>query len=60
MKAKDSKLKFRFHNPNAAEISAEYILKVLIDANASKADNAIRSAKMREAEVGDIHLARNM
>lgn len=51
MKAKTSSLKIRFHNPNSAEVSSDYILKVLIDANTSKADNAIRAAKMREAGI---------
>lgn len=51
MKAKTSSLKIRFHNPNSAEVSSDYILKVLIDANIPKADSAIRNAKMREAGI---------
>ena len=51
MKAKASNMKIRFNNPNTAEVSADYILKVLIDANVPKADNAIRAAKMREAGI---------
>lgn len=51
MKAKTSSLKIRFHNPNSAQVSSDYILKVLIDANIPKADSAIREAKMREAGI---------
>lgn len=47
MEMKDRKLKFRFHNPNTVEISAEYILKILIKANVQKADNAIRTAAIQ-------------
>lgn len=48
---KTGKLNIRFHNPNSAEVSSDYILKVLIDANIPKADSAIREAKMREAGI---------
>lgn len=30
------KLNYRFHNPNLVEVTAEYILKVMIEANAEK------------------------
>ena len=31
------KLNYRFHNPNPVEVTAEYILRVMIEANAEKA-----------------------
>ena len=30
---KKQKLNYRFHNPNTAEVTADYILKVFIEAN---------------------------
>ena len=41
---KERKLNYRFHNPNPAAVTADYILKVLIEANTGKADAAIRNA----------------
>ena len=38
------KLNFRFHNPNPAEATADYILKVLVQANIPKADESIKEA----------------
>ena len=32
----ERKLNYRFHNPNLVEVTAEYILKVMIEANAEK------------------------
>lgn len=37
-----TKLRYTFHNPNTAETAAEYILRVLIMANRSKLDEAIK------------------
>ena len=42
---KQPKLKYHFHNPNPPDKSAEYILKILIIANAVKAENALKSAQ---------------
>ena len=39
---KKSELKFHFHNPNTPEVTAEYLLAVLIEANAKKVEDAIR------------------
>ena len=36
------KLNYRFHNPNPADVTAEYILKVRIEANAEKVENALQ------------------
>ena len=41
---KERKLNYRFHNPNPAAVTADYILSVLIEANTGKADAAIRNA----------------
>lgn len=35
------KLKYHFHNPNTLENTADYILKVFIEANQSKVEMAI-------------------
>ncbi len=35
------RLNFRFHNPNTAEVTAEYILKMFIEANREKVEQAI-------------------
>ena len=36
------KLNYRFHNPNPVEVTADYILKVMIEANTEKVEKAIR------------------
>ena len=36
------KLNYRFHNPNPVEVTADYILKVMIEANTEKVENDIR------------------
>ena len=41
---KQKKLNYRFHNPNSAAATADYILKILIDANSEKVERAIRAA----------------
>ena len=41
---KKPKLNIRFHNPNTAEATADFLLKLFIDANQSKVENAINSA----------------
>ena len=46
---KTRKLNYRFHNPNTVDATAEYILKVLIDVNKKKVDQAIEKASL-EAE----------
>ena len=40
---KKPKLNIRFHNPNTAEATADFLLKLFIDANQSKVENAINS-----------------
>lgn len=41
---KKRKLNYRFHDPNTAEVTADYLLKILIEANASKVEQAIQEA----------------
>lgn len=52
---KKRKLNYRFHNPNTAEVTADYLLKVLIEANAGKVEQAIQEAsdKILEQIDGD-------
>ena len=44
------KLNYRFHNPNSAEDTAEFLSKLLIEANAGKVERAIEEAASRCAE----------
>ena len=41
---KKQKLNFRFHNPNTAEETANYMVKIFIEANEKKVEQAIRLA----------------
>lgn len=41
---KQHKLNYRFHNPNPEAVTADYILKILIEANMGKAEQAIQTA----------------
>ena len=47
---KQRRLNYRFHNPNSAEDTANYLVKILIDANAAKVERAIEEAASRCAE----------
>ena len=38
------KLNYRFHNPNTVAATADYILKILIDAKSEKVEKAIQAA----------------
>ena len=44
------KLNYRFHNPNSAEDTANFLCKLLIEANAGKVERAIEKAAARCAE----------
>ena len=44
---KQRKLNYRFHNPNSAEDTADFLCKLLIEANASKVERAIEEAALR-------------
>ena len=41
---KQRKLNYRFHNPNSAEDTADFLCKLLIEANAGKVELAIEEA----------------
>lgn len=41
--AKQPKLKYHFHNANTPEKAADYILKVFIETNTQKVENAIKN-----------------
>lgn len=47
------KLNYRFHNPNSAEDTANYLFKILIEANAGKVERAIEEAALKCAEEGE-------
>ena len=47
---KQRKLNYRFHNPNSAEDTADFLCKLLIAANAGKVERAIEEAASRCAE----------
>lgn len=42
---KRQKLEFRFHNPNTAEVTAEYIAKVIVEANQALVERYIHMQK---------------
>ena len=41
---KKRKLNYRFHNPNTAEVTANYLVKILIEANSEKVEKAVAKA----------------
>lgn len=47
---KQRKLNYRFHNPNSAEDTADFLCMLLIEANAGKVERAIEEAASRCAE----------
>lgn len=47
---KRQKLNYRFHNPNTAEVTADYILKVFIEVNMKKVERAMQEAATKCAE----------
>ena len=47
---KQRKLNYRFHNPNSAEDTADFLRKILIEANAGKVEREIEEAASRCAE----------
>ena len=59
------KLNYRIHNPNSAVATADYILKILIDANSEKVEKAIQAAadlvgRETECDEGDSFLLREV
>ena len=52
---KQRKLNYRFHNPNSAEDTADFLCKLLIEVNAGKVERAIEEAALKcEEEDGYI------
>lgn len=47
---KQRKLSYRFHNPNSAEDTADFLCKLLIEANAGKVERAIEEAASKCVE----------
>ena len=47
---KQKKLNYRFHNPNSAEVTANFLCSLLIEANTGKVERAIEEAASRCAE----------
>ena len=43
---KRTKLNYRFHNPNSAEDTADFLCKLLIEVNARKVERAIEDATL--------------
>lgn len=43
---KRTKLNYRFHNPNSAEETADFLCKLLIEANVGKVERAIEVAAL--------------
>lgn len=56
---KKRKLNYRFHNPNTVDATADYILKIFIDADKEKVDQAIEKASlaMEQEENGEKYSA---
>jgi hypothetical protein len=49
---KKRKLNYRFHNPNPAVATADYILKILIEANSQKVEKALqRTTEQLNAQI---------
>lgn len=47
---KKQKLNYRFHNPNTAEVTADYILKVFIEVNAKIVERVMQEVAEKSAE----------
>jgi len=41
---KRKKLNYRFHNPNPPEVTAEYLMRILVESNARKVEQALQEA----------------
>lgn len=47
--SKKTKLNYRFHNPNTPEVTADYILKILIEVNLKKIDRILEEKALQYA-----------
>ena len=52
---KKTKLNYRFHNPNSAEDTADFLCKLLIEANRGKVERAMERAALQDEE-NDAHI----
>lgn len=52
------KLNYRFHNPNPVEVTADYILEILIEVNKEKVEKALRE-NMEQMKENEEKLLRN-
>lgn len=50
---KKTKLNYRFHDPNPADVTADFLLKLLIEANAGKVERAIEEAALKCEDSGE-------
>lgn len=56
---KERKLNYRIHDPNPAAVTADHLLEVLIEANMSKVELALREVAERDADSANkIHRGR--
>lgn len=44
---KKTKLNYRFHDPNPADVTADFLLKLLIEVNAEKVERAIEEEALK-------------
>ena len=52
---KQRKLNYRFHNPNSAEDTADFLCKILIEANVGKVERAIEeAAAAKQADIKEV------
>ena len=57
---KQRKLNYRFHNPNSAEDTADFLCKILIEANAGKVERAMEEASKCAEESEYIVVSKRM
>lgn len=51
----ERKLNYRFHNPNSAEDTADFLCKLLIEVNADKVERAIEeAAAAKQADIKEV------
>lgn len=50
---KERKLNYRFHDPNPAAVTADYILKIFIKANVGRVEAAIQKAASTLPDAGE-------
>lgn len=48
--SKKKKLNYRFHNPNTPEVTADYIIKILIEVNKKKVDRILEEQALHYAK----------